>query len=224
MFDAIGHSKALKIVLFLNAALAVILATDVFGVLPEIPYVSVISISVLTVSTLVFLLGETALFPCLCRLPLVWRLFPNIDGDYLVEISSNWSVIEARTSGDGPKISDDGDVELFQRTGRLTITTRLTRINMRLTMDNGYLSSETVTCAIRKGHDGRAPILFYVYESSVKKPKDTDSDHHMGAAQIGIPQEPRPRVLEGSYWTNRNWHKGLNTAGYIRLTRLSAAA
>lgn len=61
----------------------------------------------------------------LCRLPGMWRLLPNIDGAYEVEISSNWSVIRARNEGLEPEVSSDGDVALFNRVGRATITARL---------------------------------------------------------------------------------------------------
>tara|TARA_R110000787_G_scaffold42334_3_gene104116 strand:- start:580 stop:1242 length:663 start_codon:yes stop_codon:yes gene_type:complete len=220
MFDSIGLAKFLKAVLYLNAALAIALATDFFGLLPDVPYVSAASISVITVSALVFVIGQTALFPKLCRLPGMWRLFPNIDGEYEVEISSNWSVIKARNEGREPEVSSDGDVALFNRVGKATIMARLTRIDMSLTMDDGYLTSETVTCSLRRDRGERRPVLFYIYESHVSAPKNTDSDRHLGAARVTIPLERRPKVLEGNYWTDRNWHLGLNTAGRIRLRRV----
>ena len=97
---------------------------------------------------------------------------------------------------------------------------RLTRIDMSLTMDDGYLTSETVTCSLRRDRGERRPVLFYIYESHVSAPKNTDSDRHLGAARVTIPLERRPKVLEGNYWTDRNWHLGLNTAGRIRLRRV----
>lgn len=220
MFDSIGLARFLKSVLYLNAALAITLATDFFGLLPDVPYVSAASISVITVSALVFVIGQTALFPMLCRLPGMWRLFPNIDGEYEVETSSNWSVIKARNEGREPVVSSDGDVALFNRVGKATITARLTRIDMSLTMDDGYLTSETVTCSLRRNIGERCPVLFYIYDSHVSAPKNTDNDRHLGAARVTIPLECYPTVLEGNYWTDRNWHLGLNTAGRIRLRRV----
>lgn len=219
MFDSIGLAKFLKAVLYLNAALAIALTTDFLGLLPDLPYVSVASISVITISALLFVIGQTSLFPVLCRLPGMWRLFPNIDGSYEVEISSNWSVIKARNEGREPDVSPEGDVALFNRVGRATITARLTRVDMSLTMDDGYLTSETVACSVRRYKGERRPVLFYIYDSHVSAPKKTDSDRHLGAACITVPLERRPKVLEGNYWTDRNWHLGLNTAGRIRLRR-----
>lgn len=220
MFDSIGLLKFLRAVLYVNAALAIALATDFFGLLPDVPYVSAASISVIAVSALLFLVGQTPLFPWLCCLPVMWRLFPNIDGEYEVEISSNWSVIKARNEGREPDVSPDGDVALFNRMGRATITARLTRIDMSLRMDDGYLTSETVTCSLRREKGERRPVLFYVYDSHISAPKNTDSQRHLGAARVIIPLDRRPMVLEGNYWTDRNWHLGLNTAGRIRLRRI----
>ncbi|NMM46514.1 hypothetical protein HH303_18630 [Rhodospirillaceae bacterium KN72] len=220
MFDSIGLAKFLKAMLYINAALAIALATDFFGLLPGMPYVSAASISVIAVSALVFVIGQTGLFTKLCRLPGMWRLFPNIDGEYEIEISSNWSVVKARNEGREPEASSDGDVALFNRVGRATITARLTRIDMSLTMGDGYLTSETVACSLRRNTGERRPVLFYIYESQVPAPKNTDSNRHLGAARVIVPLERRPTVLEGNYWTDRNWHLGLNTAGRIRLCRV----
>lgn len=219
MFESIGFFKLLRIVLYLNAVLALAIANDFLGVLPNIPPLSAVSISVLSVSALVLLVGQTAMFPMICRLPLMWHLFPNIDGTYEVEISSNWSTIEARAAGREAEVSPDGDVGLFNKMGEMKITVRLTRIDVSLRTNDGYLTSEAPICSLQKKRGERMPKLFYIFESSIRVPKQTDSTHHLGAAQLDIPTERQPLVLEGHYWTDRNWHKGLNTAGHIRLTR-----
>lgn len=220
MFDSIGLAAFLRVVLYVNAILAVALASDFFGLLPPMPYLSHVSISVIAVSALTFVAGQTSFFPWLCRRPGVWRIFPNIDGEYTVEISSNWSIIEARSAGREPDMSPEGAPVLFDRVGKATISARLTRIDMTLGMDDRYLSSETVTCSIQKHRGERKPVLFYIFDSLVSKPKNTDSQRHLGAACLSIPLERCPKVLEGNYWTDRNWHLGLNTAGHIRLTRI----
>ena len=103
MFGSVGLVTFLKSVLYLNAALASALAANFFGLLPSIPVVSQVSVSVIAVSALLFVLGETTIFPRICSIPCVWRLFPNIDGEYAVEISSNWSTIKARNAGQEPE-------------------------------------------------------------------------------------------------------------------------
>ena len=220
MFESIGLSNFLRIVLFLNAGFAVVLATDSIGFLKDIPQFSVVSISVMTVSALLFFIGESPLFPWLCSKPVIWRLFPNIDGNYDVEISSNWSVINSRNECSKANNSANNDVKLFKKTGKAKITSRLTRITMRLDMDDKYLTSETVVCSLQRKQGENFPTLYYVYESHVTTPKSTDSQHHLGTGRISIPLEPRPVLMEGNYWTDRNWHLGLNTAGRIKLRRI----
>ena len=220
MFDSMGLASFLKVVLYVNAALAIALASDLFGLMPPMPLVSQVSVSVIAVSALVFFVGQTPVFPWLCGLPGVWRVFPNIDAEYTVEISSNWSIIEARNSGRQPDMSPEGAPVLFNRVGKAKLSARLARIDMTLVMDDRYLSSETLTCTVQRHRGERKSVLFYVYDSHVSAPKSTDSQRHLGAARLSIPLERSPKVLEGNYWTDRNWHQGLNTAGQIRLTRI----
>ncbi len=180
MFESIGLSNFLRIVLFFNAGFAVVLATDSMGFLKDIPQISVVSISVMTVSALLFFIGESPLFPWLCSKPVIWRLFPNIDGNYDVEISSNWSVINSRNECSKANNSANNDMKLFKKTGKVKITSRLTRIIMRLDMDDNYLTSETVVCSLQRKQGGNFPTLYYVYESHVTTPKSTDSQRHLG--------------------------------------------
>ena len=220
MFGSIGLAALLKVVLYVNAALAVAVASEFFELVPAMPFLSRVSVSVIAVSALVFFVGQTFVFPWLCGLPSVWRVFPNIDAEYTVDISSNWSIIEARNAGRQPDTSSDGVSVLFNRVGKAKISARLTRIDITLDMDDRYLSSETLTCSLQRHRGEHKPVLFYVYDSHVSAPRSTDSQRHLGAARLSIPLERCPKLLEGNYWTDRNWHQGLNTAGHIRLTRI----
>lgn len=220
MFDSIGLAKVLRGALYLNALLAVALATNRAALFPEMPFLSVVSITVIASSAVILLLGETPLFPWLSSWPVLWRIFPNITGEYEVELASNWSVIEARNQGRAAEIAADGSTALFKKSGKMKITTRLTRIDISLKTNDNYLTSETAVCSVRRENGEKMPVLFYVYESFIGTPKPTDSQRHFGAARIAIPLQRRPKVLEGHYWTDRNWHQGLNTAGRIKLRRL----
>lgn len=221
MFDVIGISKFLRVVLLVNAGLAVLLATEALGLLPAIPAISVVSVSVIATTALIFVLGSTKLFPWLCGLPLMWRIFPNIDGTYSMEVASNWSVIQARREGRDVEITEEDQVALLKRTGTLTITARLLSIEVEVEMDDEYLSSDSVIASLRRDGSIRRPVLFCIFRSHVPEPKSSDSSMHYGAARIPIPFERRPQALVGNHWTDRNWHRGLNTAGAIRLTRIS---
>jgi hypothetical protein len=52
-----------------------------------------------------------------------------------------------------------------------------------------------------------------------KVPVATDSDCHEGAGSLMVEGHGNDIWMEGVYWTNRNWHLGLNTAGKITLHR-----
>lgn len=222
MFDVIGISKFLRVVLLVNAGLALLLANEAFGLLPAIPSFSILSISVMSTTALVFILGSTKLFPRVCGLPVMWRLFPNIDGKYVMEVASNWSVVEAKHQGRDVQLTEDNQAALFERTGTLTIKARLLSIDVEVEMDDDYLRSESVVASLRREGSSQRPALFYIFQSDITIPKDSDSSAHYGAAKIPVPHDRKPLVLKGNYWTNRNWQNGLNTAGAIKLTRIGA--
>lgn len=62
-------------------------------------------------------------------------------------------------------------------------------------------------------------ILHYLYRNTTKVPVASDSDCHDGAANLMVEGIGSGIWMEGVYWTNRNWHQGLNTAGKITLRR-----
>jgi hypothetical protein len=216
-FGLSNAQSLLRSILYLNAVLAIALLVQSWSLLPEQSIWWVLSMLVLSACALFFLAGQTAVFPLLCRLPWLWRLFPNIDGDYRVEVCSNWSAIK---TGLAHPATDDhqGGIAVFNKMGVARIRVRLASVDMRLVRD-GCPCSETVMCSPRKDRKTRSTVLFYIFDSVPPDAKTLDQ-RHLGAAQLRIPPERFPKILEGVYWTDRNWHKGLNTAGNIRLRRM----
>lgn len=164
---------------------------------------------------LVGVIGQTRIFVWLCRQPFIRDYFPSIDGRYSVEISSNWNLVSQRLQRYGSPVPDAGTLV---RRGCATIKARLLSVHITLDMDDGYLRSETLTCDIGRTADGGAQLM-YIYKSNVDKPHLTDSSYHHGAALVRIQAGHPIKELRGTYWTDRNWHKALNTAGSIRLAR-----
>jgi hypothetical protein len=159
------------------------------------------------------LAGQSPIFPFLCRLPFVQNWFPPIDGNWKVAIESNWPAIQQRTH------PGSSAVPLASVPATVKIIARLFYIRMNLDTDNRYSTSKTVFVrATRDAEDGSV-TLHYLYRSSVRLPEATDSDSHDGAANLTVEQHGSDLWLEGVYWTNRNWHRGLNTAGKITLRR-----
>jgi len=220
MYQAIGVSALLRIFGYLVAAAALALATGAWGYFPELQDLNLNKLSAVVVGgmAILWLLGQTAAFPWLCR-HILWRWFPAIEGTYDVEMASNWSLIEARASGAAPA-EFDANTNAFRKVGKMTIKARLLDVHVHLVMDDGYSRSDTVACSVKPAADGGPPHLYYVYRAQVPVPKSTDSESHYGAARIPLPNEKRLNELTGTYWTDRNWHKGLNTAGRLILKKV----
>ncbi len=219
MYQVLGVSALLRIYTSVVAFLALALASNLWGYLPQLAnlHLNLMSATVMGATGLVALIGSTPIFATLCRYAGMWRIFPDISGDYTVEISSNWKLIQGRTQSD--TLADMASAA-FVRTGKLTIKADLFRIKLALSMDDNYLTSDTMICSVVPASTGGRPSLYYIFKSEVAVPMPTDSDTHLGAARIPIPVGKAPARLEGTYWTNRNWHRGLNTAGRIRLVRV----
>ena len=219
LFHIIGITKFLRWALTINAVLVTLLATLVLDVFPTFPIPSLVPLSVAAVSLSFLVLGQTRLFPKICRLPGVWKLFPNIDGTYDVEVASNWPGSEPsqsnRQAPDGPTNKPD----LYRKRGTIEIVARLMSVQVRYSSNDGYSWSETVACSLYKNRESRLPTLYYIFESTSDEPELTDNQSHLGAARLIIPCERQPNTLKGHYWTDRNWHIGKNTAGSIVLRR-----
>lgn len=181
-----------------------------------------ISYSLSIASILVLLIGGTRVwryiwekFPSLNK-----KIYPDLNGLWQGEIESNWPIIQAKTTGS--KLHDCN-----QESGRKKVTLKIHaswfNMKMFLKTTDQYSESETIFSLIPiHGSDGSEHQLQYIYRNVTDKPLDSDSGNHEGAALLKIRNElsDEPR-LEGVYWTNRNWTKGLNTAGKINLTRIS---
>ena len=82
---------------------------------------------------------------------------------------------------------------------------------------DGYSSSNVVSSKLVKDELMGSYVLYYVFESEVVNPLKTDVVSFQGSAKLRVNSD---HVLTGSYWTNRNYQNGLQTAGAIRLTRV----
>jgi len=208
----------LKGALFVNAVIVVFVALDPFGCFSSLNVISIVSVSVSVLSIALLFIMQW-FFSWFCRLRVVWRVFPDIAGEYDAEFSSNYPMVQAMA--DGEPLTD----ELMDKNQRLSVVgtvsihTTLTRISMVFKAKNAYSESEVVSCSLERGQGNAPHRLYYVFRQTVADPKPTDSSSFLGAACLKVPRERRPTVLEGEYWTNREWTKGLNTAGLVRLTR-----
>lgn len=166
--------------------------------------------SAVTISIgLVYVLGQTVLFPLLCRR--VLKCFPDIDGEWAAELNSNWQKI-AEKSG----ISAKSTTPVM---ARIKIVSRLFFVKIHLASDSGYSKSHTLTVKILKDKEDDRVELCYIYDNITNNPESSDSSRHFGAACLEMHKTENEVYFEGVYWTNRNWQNALNTAGTIVLRR-----
>ena len=172
------------------------------------------SSSVTFVSLVVVFVGQTPIFPALCRLPLVRSWFPPIDGEWIATLESNWPVIKRLVDPNSTFVLN-GPTQ-----ARITIISRLFFIRMNLVTDSRYSTSKTIFVRVMRDEHDASAQLYYVYRNTTLTPAETDSGSHNGAACLDIHVEKNGEIwMDGAYWTDRNWVKGMNTAGKITLRR-----
>ena len=87
---------------------------------------------------------------------------------------------------------------------------------MTMTSDDNYSSSSVVMSDIRRDSINEGYILYYVFEAFVPNPLPSDTQHFQGSAKVYItPSDGDSLTMKGSYWTNRAWNQGKQTAGYL---------
>lgn len=207
MYQLIGLPNLLKAYAFVTAAIAVVWGVRVEADLQG--WMRCISSSAAMVGVLFYALGETYAFVLLCRYLGLDRWFPDIDGDWVGANYSNWPRIENRDTTES--------LPLKEVPAEVTFKARLFSIQMDLVSEKRYSDSKTISMSIRKVN-GR-PQLAYVYDNVTREPKPNDADRHFGAAVLDIIGNGMSQSMDGWYWTNRNWSKGQNTAGHLKLFR-----
>lgn len=168
-------------------------------------------------------------------LTIVWKVVPalnswiapDLNGTYELRTTSNWPTQQAMLAAlnKQPFTKPDGTAKQTV-SGMLSVKLSLFRLTMAyMPSDQGPSRSRSDVLAASVHMDRRAARceLHYVYHSRVFNPNaDTDIPEYYGAARFVFPLESaRPEILDGTYWTDRSWPKGINTAGQATAKRLS---
>jgi len=214
MYQVLGIKKCVAIYALLCL---IIFGALSYGHVPEVfssfgAFWSVANKAVSGVAFFVLIIGESCFFPLICRLPFVRKYFPPIDGDWQVTIRSNWNVV-------GQLIGNPLGQALLSKQGKITITSRLFSVRMKFQSNDNYSKSSTTVVGVRRDPEHGSVELNYSYLNVTREPEMTDSSCHNGSARVEVHDEKGELMLEGEYWTNRNWSKGLNTAGLISFER-----
>jgi hypothetical protein len=179
-----------------------------------------------SVAALIFgILGQTALFPWICRQPGVRHLLPDIDGEWFGHTASNWPRIERRAAGQSTGEQEIATLVPLQEVPvEVQIKARLLYVTMQLVSEGRYSESETLSVRLRRDPESGSDQIVYVFKNKTRNPKPTDEQFHLGAGSLDIVKNNKRPELHGVYWTNRNWGNALNTAGTIVLRRKKPAA
>jgi hypothetical protein len=173
----------------------------------------------------IIILGNKWVFPHIWRLKFVQAAtFPYVAGEWVGTVSSNWPVVKAMmdayANGAEPKGADTLDISKIppeKKPIKVTITADLFSIDMRLETLDRYSVSKSLMVKPKRATAVEPARLLYIFENQTDVPVNTDSSNHIGAARLDVTKDGD--VLAGTYWTARNWTKGLNTAGRIELRR-----
>jgi len=192
---------------------------------------NLISLSLLLTTVLFWLLGATPFWRKLWkRFPKLNRwFFPDLNGVWKGEQESNWPLIErlVNASSNQQEIynADQPDVPLRKTKVTVRITANLFRVKVTLVsqprssdLSEPYSESYTYVAVPRKNPDTDAFELFYFYKNTTTYPVTTDTNSHDGAAKLEVSADGQ---LKGINMTNRQWHRGMNTAGKLVLERIS---
>jgi hypothetical protein len=176
-------------------------------------------VSVSAVGLLALALGQTKAFPWLCQWPLIRDIFPPIEGEWIGTLNTNFPKIAAAFELDAPE-AGKAVVATFKIKARL-LKVRVSSLSVQ--PRPGYMRSDTTALSIVRCPQTDREIMYYVYDAFVGDPEECDVPSFHGAAKLVLLREEGNMVFEGNYWTDRNWQKGYNTAGSIKLVKASSA-
>ncbi|WP_282610835.1 hypothetical protein [Pelagibius sp. Alg239-R121] len=151
-------------------------------------------------------------------------VFPDLNGVWLGTTESNWSIIDrmrkSTLSGNAATQEDLDALALEKSVIAFEIKAHWfgIKIKSRTKAVNGEAWAADVKPTRNVG--GRSFGLSYMYDQKTPQPKATDESSNTGAAVLEA-RVGDTAVLEGEYWTRRSWPQGLNTAGRLKLKRVS---
>ena len=128
---------------------------------------------------------------------------PNLNGNWLGQIQSSFK------NDDGNNITKDVE---------LTIKDDLFGLHVNLRSADGYQDSKVIQSELYKDPRTNNFYLSYIFEANVPIPEETDDRVFDGAAKLEIIVGSDHTEMKGTYWTNRAWQRGKNTAGVLTVT------
>lgn len=163
--------------------------------------------------------------------PVLSRVFyPDLNGLWAGKMHSNWPILErlrdAAQHDGGLDLRLMADEALLERDVVFEIKAHLFGCHIRAVFsgaDDATMMnhSDTEFVLAKRNTKTKELSLSYLYTQNTPNGSATDERTHPGAAKLSfrlIDDEP---CLFGDYWTDRRWRDGLNTAGQLKLRRVS---
>lgn len=129
---------------------------------------------------------------------------PNLNGAWIGIIQSSFKDSEGNNVTKEVKLNIRADIFGF---------------DISLCSSDGYQDSKVIQSELYKDPRTNTFYLSYVFEASVPIPEATDDRSFDGAAKLEIIIGSEGTILKGTYWTNRAWQRGQNTAGILTIKR-----
>ena len=155
-------------------------------------------------------------------------VFPDLNGEWDVELQSNWSRIDEMLKAanreipkfDMRHLPDDKLPPLSHELMRARISQSWTAINIVVWNPTGagpIKESEALAVQPFRGKDGRHGLA-YIFEQENTSDVVSDDRKFLGAARVIIDRD-NPNHLCGRMWSDRMWRRGMNTAADIKLVQ-----
>jgi hypothetical protein len=127
------------------------------------------------------------------------------------DVSGDWrGVLQTAAAGQAPgsRAPDAVEVHIDQDFFELEIT---------FTSNTRRTDSRTIAVWPERDPVTRKQRLWYVYEARTPGPEPGDPAVYQGAGFVDVRKSRVGVLLEGLFWTDRNWQRNAHTAGTIRL-------
>ena len=161
-----------------------------------------------------------------------WRLipalnkivFPDLNGVWIGSTNSNWPTIQKMLeAAQAYRPINLAELEAIKpREDAIAVEIRASLFSLKIFVAASatYGQSHSLIAHPRRDPDSEKLFVTNVYRQSVPNHQPTDEASHLGAADLQISSDDHTSI-EGEYWTRRKWQLGLNTAGRIKLKRIS---
>lgn len=144
---------------------------------------------------------------------LVWHI-PKLDGVLNEKVCPN---LNGKWTGHVVSSFKDEQGNPKKKHVEMVIKADFIGFEIKLKSTDDYQRSTVVQSEIYKDPRDGNFYVSYIFESVIDNPLPTDDSKFDGAAKLVVRFEDDNIFLVGTYWTNRAWQRGDNTAGTIAL-------